>query len=1074
MGINAKGAMIAALGLAGLAGLAKFLSIVTGTHWAPWEIAAVSFVLVIWIAVKIAGKFIRLGPPVEVALPPSLGDFPGRGLRVMARGLSREYRRFDGTYRQAMLDRNRALKHAVMLDLDESPAPEHVYVDLTLAPRRPSQVPGGVLSQRYGGDDEARRGTIWHFLDGPRDGRARVVILGGPGTGKTTLLQHIAISSLNKDKWREGKLPVLLQLREWSGLTAGADEPGLVEEIESDYEKSVGKPPPRGWARRRLEAGGFIVMLDGLDDIASEDDRKRIITWLTRQASWYGRNHYLLTSRPHAYWGNELPGARVLEPQDLDEGQREALALRWLCAVSRPGNPATRADRLDEARKNAAGLAECLRNTPELAELTANPLLLTMTIEVDRSPTSERLPETRADLYAEVCRVLLREKQPQARARGNQQPADKEAVLQELAYAMMASSVHALSGEDAVAAVAAAMAATAAPGDPAAFLAEVKATGIMVGQGAEYRFAHTTLQEYLAAAMVARVRQPGLLASRVDDLWWRETILLYAAKAGADPIVRACLASGKFAALTLAIDCGDVDQDLDDGLRDKLNLRHDAMDLTADPADRKLAAAVTAWRDLAKDKEVLLTDGTHVCSVPVPRGLFDLYLLHRDAREPARARPLAPGVNGGAMVGVTASDAAAFVEWVNGLDDSGTHRYQLPTAAQTRDSRFWGISSIKGHSVWTAPDGTGQELSLSVPSGTAGPYEVTSAGLREKLEADGNDRDGRDLVAVLALAAAHALTLAEAVLAADDFTGKGHRHAGDAWRAHAQAYGRFGWTLLSAGAGPASEGDLPAETARSLTTDTQMASARGVWSFAVERARDLARDVRALGHYVTGPAIPDALPPRSRWEQMPEPGVGAVLTRRIDDAFDQYLSRSLGPERRLAADLDLDLLLCILFARDAESARDSRQPHDLVWGPHLGAVVDSRPSRSVVPEALRRLAREGRPMVEALPCTPDAEYIRSRMAAVAGHIAEQISQPSDRESVGPLLASRIRLRALTVASCACWLDESGEIAQRYVDIAAGITALERRSSGEVPPSEVIVLVRVSKTQPPRSRRSGRH
>ena len=53
----------------------------------------------------------------------------------------------------------------------------------------------------------------------------------------------------------------------------------------------------------------------------------------------------------------------------------------------------------------------------------------------------------------------------------------------------------------------------------------------------------------------------------------------------------------------------------------------------------------------------------------------------------------------------------------------------------------------------------------------------------------------------------------------------------------------------------------------------------------------------------------------------------------------------------------------------------------------------------------------------------------------------------------------VRLGSLAVAAACCQLGAPPDLVQRYLDLAAAITAAERRASGENRPSEVIMLVR---------------
>ena len=132
-----------------------------------------------------------------------------------------------------------------------------------------------------------------------------------------------------------------------------------------------------------------------------------------------------------------------------------------------------------------------------------------------------------------------------------------------------------------------------------AFLDDVARNGLLVEASAgRYAFAHLTFQEYLAARHVSAT--PDLvksLADNVNDVWWYETILLYASNADASPIVRACLDSGTIPALTLAFDCAEASTEIDPDLRRRLDReRLRAYEPDCSARHRRLIAGVLAAR----------------------------------------------------------------------------------------------------------------------------------------------------------------------------------------------------------------------------------------------------------------------------------------------------------------------------------------------------------------------------------------------------------------------------------------------------------------------------------------------
>ena len=84
------------------------------------------------------------------------------------------------------------------------------------------------------------------------------------------------------------------------------------------------------------------------------------------------------------------------------------------------------------------------------------------------------------------------------------------------------------------------------------FLTDIASNGLLIErESGLYSFTHQTFQEYLAASHIRDKGLVNVLVSAIDDAWWRETTLLYAARSDADPIVRACLAATNVTALSL-------------------------------------------------------------------------------------------------------------------------------------------------------------------------------------------------------------------------------------------------------------------------------------------------------------------------------------------------------------------------------------------------------------------------------------------------------------------------------------------------------------------------------------------
>ena len=478
-------------------------------------------------------------------------------------------------YRRWVLN---SLKYIDVQDLatggDHTPELSDVYVDVALVSRGPHQVSGDPLSRAAG--DTPERHSLSELLD--RRSRVVLALVGQPGSGKSTLLAHAARRSAQtavRGRLGRRRIPILLALREHAARIVADPAISLPDAVREAVGGGPGKEPG-GWWERQLRRGRCLVLLDGLDEVASADDRLAVADWVERQIAANPANHFVVTSRPYGLPGPLADQADVFVVRPFMPDQIQLFLDRWYLAAERhatgaSGRTARRAVRV-RGRESAARLNSLLRQHPALHDLAVNPLLLTMIATAHRYRGA--LPGSRADLYGEICQVLLsRRVQAKDLPELLSWPA-KQALLTTLAYQMMRDHVGDLPADRVLKILSPQLERFSLSVTGEAFLADISRNGLLVEAPAgRYSFTHLTFQEYLAARHVtASSDLVKSLADNVSDPWWHETILLYAATADASPIVRACLDSGTIPALTLAFDCGEASTEIDPDLRQRLDL----------------------------------------------------------------------------------------------------------------------------------------------------------------------------------------------------------------------------------------------------------------------------------------------------------------------------------------------------------------------------------------------------------------------------------------------------------------------------------------------------------------------
>lgn len=449
---------------------------------------------------------------------------------------------------------------------------EKVFVDLRISPENPQAITADLLRQ----GPTAAKLSIWDLLASELAEYSTLAIIGPPGCGKTTLLQHLVLTFINNDQRKynrrvRGYVPIFLFLRDHKKRIISDDPPSLAE-LATEQESKLN--PDKDWFRRNLEDKNCLVLLDGLDEVANETERREVVTWVDEQVALFGGNHFIVTSRPFGYRSTPMKRAAVLEVQPFTLEQVKQFVENWYLANEILSFGKDDAGIREAAAKSAADMMHRLRTAPALTALAVNPLLLTMITMVHRYRGA--LPGRRVELYSEICDVLLGHWRSAIGVADPLSASQKRSVLQPLALSMMKSQQREIKARQAIEIIREPLQRVGVVGkdDPPGFLGEVeKESGLLLEREVgEYTFAHLTFQEYLASVQLLETNEGWCLEQCVDDSWWHETIRLYAAQTDATSIVRACLQSTKnqVTCLTLAYEISLEARNLDPEVRKQL------------------------------------------------------------------------------------------------------------------------------------------------------------------------------------------------------------------------------------------------------------------------------------------------------------------------------------------------------------------------------------------------------------------------------------------------------------------------------------------------------------------------
>ena len=563
---------------------------------------------------------------------------------------------------------------------------ERVFVDVGLGPT-PNKASANPIPTLQKNAREERH-SIWRFL--PRhqtEQKQNLVVLGAPGTGKTTLLKHLTLTLADptQDAPRLDKTPVFLYLRDIAHQIQRNPNFSLRQAIMKLL-RSRQVNARLDWFAAEMADGRCLIMLDGLDEVANLEMRQQVAAWVQRQMQQHPNNQFIITSRPFGYESNPLPQTLQLEVKLFTIEQVRLFINNWYLATEMQTQGRSDAGVRRDAAQRATDLLSRLHQAPALLEMGINPLLLTMIATIHHYRNS--LPDQRVALYHEICDVFLGKRQ---QARGMTfplTPLQKKRVLQALAYEMMRRNLRNISQADAADIIDPTLKRVNPQNASTQFLESITtSSGLLVEHSpGTFSFAHLTFQEYLTAVYIKEHQLEKVLLEHVEDAWWHETIRIYAAQSNATNIIRACVMreSTSIPALTLAVECLDEALEVDDAFRKiPKELMHSIED--DNPEVRRIGAEVLL--QLRLRRLVRLDESTYADRTLVTQAEYQLFLDELRAagtyRQPDHWADMqfSKGAGRQPVAGVRPSDAQAFCDWLSERDP-GPWRYRLPTAKE--------------------------------------------------------------------------------------------------------------------------------------------------------------------------------------------------------------------------------------------------------------------------------------------------------------------------------------------------------------------------------------------------------
>lgn len=234
--------------------------------------------------------------------------------------------------------------------------------------------------------------ALWaEFLQSQPEVGAHVLVLGEPGSGKSTLCRHLATAAARRE---DGPVPLLLTVREWA---ADGTHEQLLELAARHATEVLSVRTAPEELEALCEQGRALLVVDGLDEAGDPAVRRDLRDRIHGFVASRPRVPILVTSRIAGY--HEVPLNESFEPLVLapwGDAALERFVERWYELVE--DDPSVR-------RREQQDLSRALAADPPTHALATNPLLATLIAMVHAAGT--RLPEGRARLYDAIVELLL-------------------------------------------------------------------------------------------------------------------------------------------------------------------------------------------------------------------------------------------------------------------------------------------------------------------------------------------------------------------------------------------------------------------------------------------------------------------------------------------------------------------------------------------------------------------------------------------------------------------------------------------------------------------------------------------
>ena len=287
-----------------------------------------------------------------------------------------------------------------LLDIHHPVNLDDIYVDVNIL--------AGVTSQQWGDLTTLNNLDLTEFdrvglgpVEQPQTSGMEAVetytklrVLGKPGVGKTTFLQHLAVQC-NRGELAPDQVPIFIALREFAEAAKRQDTFSLFLYIQQTFITSALSDPAT--LELLLQEGRVLLLMDGMDEVPNPS-MTAVINEIRSFADKYYRNQFVASCRTAAQ-KLCLRGFTDVEIAPFTPDQITTFAHKWFTALSQVGTPSGPAKAAQFMRKLD------LPENWQFRQLVVTPLFLHLACWMFQG--NEAFPDKRTAFYKQGLDLLL-------------------------------------------------------------------------------------------------------------------------------------------------------------------------------------------------------------------------------------------------------------------------------------------------------------------------------------------------------------------------------------------------------------------------------------------------------------------------------------------------------------------------------------------------------------------------------------------------------------------------------------------------------------------------------------------